>query len=760
MTTKTSRTIPDPNLEKQMGGCMAGFFNLFDRHHLLSAKRLHPKRLPPPPPSPPPPTVNDSPLKPQQQQQQQQPPPPQQQQQQQPEIRLKETAPTPAPAPTAELPTKSPWKFAREAPRLSLDSRAITDGNGGLRPREIRIKTGNMIDDDEGETQRRSPSVIARLMGLEPIPSSSSTGSETEPVKKVELRRSASESRSRDYRFVEPASFLTPVAGERKVIKKQPINKNVIKTNINTNTNNNTNPKARNSNQFSNNHSNYNNNYNNQRRLMLERRSYYDTADFYPPEIMMKKQQQQQLQHQPITIYGEIERKLRLKGIDEPSKDLETLKNILEALQLKGLLHSSTTANTATKNRHNVVYDRTPANRRRNCQVSVSSGEPSVSPRRERPVRTGRGENRSSSPVLRRKGSSLSVETTATVAAKRSSNSPVRSPRVARRTDQTVSKSPRGRRSSAETNQGVRVRSSGQIFTEDEVSTVSESSFSTSSHTDNERWRVEEYRDGRNLLERCDKLLNSIAEITASNCSNSNSNSNSNSSELQQPSPVSVLDSSFYKEDDSSPSPVKKRTIHFKDQAATELEDDQWSPASSTRLLITDNDIYSSDDFEFNYISEVIRASNYFPDDNNLFFMLEKQISIRGDNSKASILHRKLLFDTITEILDRNQHIPPWKAVFGPEKRSVSEQIFSEFQKIRETNPSEDLFEVICGVLKKDMAEDLTTGWAGCPVEMSEAVLDIERLVFKDLIGEIIRDLAVLAGKSVGVQAPRRKLVF
>lgn len=59
---------------------------------------------------------------------------------------------------------------------------------------------------------------------------------------------------------------------------------------------------------------------------------------------------------------------------------------------------------------------------------------------------------------------------------------------------------------------------------------------------------MEEYKEGRSLLERCDKLLHSIAEITAS--------------ELQ-PSPVSVLDSSFYK-DESSPSPVMKRSIDFK----------------------------------------------------------------------------------------------------------------------------------------------------------------------------------------------------
>lgn len=62
---------------------------------------------------------------------------------------------------------------------------------------------------------------------------------------------------------------------------------------------------------------------------------------------------------------------------------------------------------------------------------------------------------------------------------------------------------------------------------------------------------VDQYREGKELLQRCDKLLNSIAEIT----------------ELQQPSPVSVLDSSFYKDDSScSPSPVMKRCIEYKGQ--------------------------------------------------------------------------------------------------------------------------------------------------------------------------------------------------
>ena len=63
---------------------------------------------------------------------------------------------------------------------------------------------------------------------------------------------------------------------------------------------------------------------------------------------------------------------------------------------------------------------------------------------------------------------------------------------------------------------------------------------------------MEDYKEGKSLLERCDKLLHSIAEITTT----------TSTAELQ-PSPVSVLDSSFYK-DESSTSPIMKRNINFK----------------------------------------------------------------------------------------------------------------------------------------------------------------------------------------------------
>ena len=61
-----------------------------------------------------------------------------------------------------------------------------------------------------------------------------------------------------------------------------------------------------------------------------QKKSFFDSVDFFPEP------------KDTVSIYGEIEKRLKMRGIDEPSKDLETLKHILEALQLKGLLRSKT----------------------------------------------------------------------------------------------------------------------------------------------------------------------------------------------------------------------------------------------------------------------------------------------------------------------------------------------------------------------------------------------------------------------------------
>ncbi|XP_057965885.1 protein LONGIFOLIA 1 isoform X2 [Malania oleifera] len=813
----TTGIIHDQNLEKQIEkhmGCMAGFLQIFDRHQILTGKRLYSaKRLPPsskmdsteeqekPLGSPgyttlsemetPNRTLLPSPdrLK------------------QSPVMELRSPVTegaTPAEVPaTSPLPlsvfefkegTRSAWKF-KEAPRLSLDSRATVDARGSLHPRQIRTNAAilssnqreNSVDgaaNDDSEKQRRSPSVIARLMGLEVLPNSS-----PEPVKKAELRRSASESRvSRDlfqYRFIDGNNFQL----------KQPQLSN-MGTNVSTNVIRRDNvaiedrtskARPRDSGAYSPRSAKSDPAKALHRGICVspwkspqQRKSFFETEDFFPGP------------RPTVSVYGEIERRLKMRGIDEPSQDLETLRQILEALQLKGLLHSKKPPDQI--NRRNFVYDenfspdespivvmkpsRSPVSinpQRRGVndtppgfrskpvpRQNLNHGESvhTVSRSRERSEiadRNLRNQSRarnSNSPTPSdntRSTNSLSKRKPLNVETQRKTNdaieqrrvSPIHSPKLSSKravSYQTISRSPRNRKPMTEVYPTEKI----PVSAEDESSSISESSISTSSPTDTElqKSKVEDYREGRSLLERCDKLLHSIAEITAT--------------ELQ-PSPVSVLDSSFYK-DESSPSPVMKRCIDCKDLQG-ELEDENWNPAISPVQPEEE-----SDNCDFVYISDILRVSNCLPEDSDFFLLLEKQQSLKGkDTSKDSRLQRRLIFDTINEILDRKKQLPPWKAVSHAglaTGKPTLQQIWLEFQRIRDVDPSEDVFEVICGVLRKDLAGDAADGWDDCPVEMSESVLDIERQIFKDLISETIQVVASIPGKINVAAPPRRRLNF
>ncbi|TXG63734.1 hypothetical protein EZV62_010728 [Acer yangbiense] len=769
----------EKQIEKQMG-CMTGFLQIFDRHQILTGKRIYStKRLPPTPAvdsthesenS----SIGSPAMSSELEQQQGRSMPSPDQLKQSPVMGLRSPAPeteTPAetqskltlPLPVFEFKegARSSWKFCKEAPRLSLDSRAVVDAKGSLKAREIRtnaaILSANRCENteeaaggDDNEKQRRSTSVIARLMGLEPLPNS-----DPEPEKKSELRRSASESRvSKEYRFIDGINF--------QLKQSQPsnsqgnISSNVIRQN-NAGREERMNRRQVDPKQFTVRNVRGEAAKAPQRGGIGQRKSFFDSADFFPEP------------KQTVSIYGEIEKRLKMRGIDEPSKDLETLKQILEALQLKGLLHPKKNFNQS--NLRNFVYDESPivvmkpgsVNRqgrltndsstssfrsrtspRRNLNFSGDMS-PAVSPRRDRPevdrnarnhspsrgrnsMSPTRSESSVKSPSRRR---ALNVETQKKVNNESCTEQRRVSPKInAKRvgSDQSTNRSPRMTKPTAE------IRYKDSKGAEDETSTISE----TSSHTDTELQRSKV--EGRSLLERCDKLLHSIAEMTAS--------------ELQ-PSPVSVLDSSFYK-DESSPSPVMKRSIDFKD-LQIESEDDIWSPA------ISSVESKSDDDCDFTYISDILRASNYLPEDSDVFLLLEKQQYLKGkDTSKVSRLQRRLVFDTINEILNRKRQLPPWKLTSCANSNSGHaslNQIWSEFQKIRERDTSEDLFNAICSVLKKDLAGDAING--DFPTEMSEAVLDIERLIFKDLIGETIRDLAAFSGNCNQVTVVScRRLIF
>ncbi|KAF7804704.1 protein LONGIFOLIA 1 [Senna tora] len=780
-------------------GCMAGFLQIFDRHQLLTGKRVYSaKRLPPslpPNSSPEPHNFIASPAK---SRELDTPPHPPRSTPSPDRVKHSPSreplSPAPESQPTMPLPlpvfefkqgTRSSWKFSREAPRLSLDSRAVVDAKGTLHPRDIRSSSTmlspnpceNPADaaDSDTEKQRRSTSVIARLMGLESLPDSP-----PEPVKNAELRRSASESRvSRD---LFQQRYFDSNNVQRKQLQQQSnfqanISSNVARDHAGAMDNRVSNIRPADPKEFA-----VRNGKTEPAKALPrgigQKKSFFDSADFFPEP------------KQTVSIYGEIEKRLKMRGIDEPSKDLETLKHILEALQLKGLLHSK--KSTSPTNQRNFVFDgsilasdspivvmkpaRSPATswnrpgraggdsppssfrmspRARGNLNLPNETLPTVSPRRDRPEvnRTIRNQTRvRNSSLQTRSESSVKspnrIRVTNTEDQRKGNGhigqrrvSPVHSPKAGSRRNvshqQVTNRSPRMRKPEGEIYDKEKVLG----VAEDESSTISESSISTSSQTDTERCKLEVYKEGRNLLERCDKLVHCIEEITAS--------------ELQ-PSPVSVLDPSFDKDECSSPSPVMKRCIDYRDQPA-ESEDDMWSANMCSMGGAT-----SEQDYDFVYVSEILRASNYLPEEANIFLLLEKQQYLKGkDTSKASTLQRRLIFDTIHEILNRNRQLPPWKAVSWIGQTPLLERIWSDFRRIRrEREKSEDLFEVICGVLRKDLAEDGMNGWGDCPVEMGEVVLDIERLVFKDLIGETIRDLAAFAGKSNKISALRRKLMF
>ncbi|KAE8704036.1 CRC domain-containing protein TSO1-like [Hibiscus syriacus] len=631
----TTGIVPEQNLEEQIGkqmGCMAGFLQIFDRHQILTGKCLHStKRLPPSPASE---TTSEekkvveSPL-------------PARELEKEPQGRL---APSPdrfkqfsamsqlcSPAPESFSPkdkqnevslplsvfefkegrAKSPWKFSKEAPRLSLDSRAVVDAKGSLKPCEIRTNQSETSSEENGvddnDKQRRSPSVIVRLMGLGSLPNSDS-----EPNEKAELRRSASEARGRDlflYRFIDGVNFrLKP--SQLPNFQNEESSSNVVRENV-----------AKQAHLMNNRSESLRNARTEPMKTAVrglgQRKCFYESADFFPEP------------KQTFSIYGEIEKRLKLRGIDEPSKDLETLKQILEALQLKGLLH--TKKPPSQTNNRNFVYEneqspvtvikpgRSPAYpaRRIGNELPPSSNRSRLRPRQNLSIEVHPTQSprhfRSENERNQRK-SRGSVSPTRSECGAKSLNRRPLSVETQRRGNSNVDQ----RRLSPV--QSPRVNNEEKVIfvpAEDGTSTVSESSISTCSQTDTERSKVEEYKDGRSLLERCDKLLHSIAEMTAS-------------TKLQL-SPVSVLDSSF----------------------------------ARSRLFPL--------------------ASSYLPDNSDVFLLLEKQQLLKGD---------------------------------------------------------------------------AINGWGDHPVEMSESVLDIERLIFKDLIVETILDLAAFSGESNKISALRRKLVF
>ncbi|TYH56085.1 hypothetical protein ES332_D09G283600v1 [Gossypium tomentosum] len=288
----------------------------------------------------------------------------------------------------------------------------------------------------------------------------------------------------------------------------------------------------------------------------------------------------------------------------------------------------------------------------------------------------------------------------------------------------------------------------------------------------------------------------------------------------EQPSPVSVLDTSIYRDD--APSPVRQILNAPEGDVAEVFNDgrkeEQWNPADNClsdntgsglvseinrkklqkiehlvqklRRLNSTHDEASTDYIaslcentnpDHRYISEILLASGLLlrdlssglttfqlhpsghPINPELFLVLEQtkasSLLSKPDHEK---LHRKLIFDSANEILvgklaQVRASPEPW---LNPGKLTTktlnAQKLLKELcMEIEQLQPkkSDNNMEEEDG-LKNILWEDVTRrseSWTDFNGEISGMVLDVERLVFKDLVNEIV------IGEGVTLRAKQRQ---
>ncbi|KAF8700096.1 hypothetical protein HU200_034459 [Digitaria exilis] len=750
-------------------GCMAGFLHLFDRPQILSGRRLHGshRRLmssgsttgsaTPSERSMPLERATPAPSSP-------------------------DMTPPAAPRPSLQLPpldlkdggalAAPSWRL----PRLSLDSRAVVDARGKLRPREIRTSPspGAPPSPSAGGDDRRSPSVVARLMGLDALPQGEVSavdgghggGDRSAAASPAALRRSASERVPRDpshhFRFVDPAFFerpssplpplmerpspasMPPVAAtEAAAMRRTPADPACHRA--------------------------------------FQRRSRFDAREVFPDPAKRVCGDTASVpgggKHGgEIALYGEIERRLRKRGIAEPTRDLETLKQILEALQLKGLLHHHTPpppVRTSTTPPPPPIVVMRPSHRSspppparltpaRRLRVDVDrarrprSPDPSASPARSpaSPARRGPSSpQRRVSPPLQ---SPKQQQPPPPLRKPSGFDSAAARSRIARRAAQNAA---------------------AALSPDDEASTTFSDGGSSSSFSASSRWDLEpqlpDSRTDRGLLERCGKLLSSIQAFTGGDVAGTD----------QQPSPVSVLDAAAFLADEDSPSSSgSKRAIDFSTSSSigrpkppagatvvSDPEDDEWVHASWQ---------VAGGDPDYAYVAEVVRlfgGARRRRDPSDVYKAAEQAQRQRGDADDDD--HRRLLLcGAACEALERQRAAWPWEPAAWLVGGELVDHVWAEVRRAAAAagdhvaegaDVEEVLNDLTLDAIRRDLAVD-GGRWAPrqqkqqqqqrvvvAGEEAAEAVLQIERMVFRDLVADTIRELA-----DADRPLPRRKLVF
>ncbi|KAA8547905.1 hypothetical protein F0562_004334 [Nyssa sinensis] len=351
----------------------------------------------------------------------------------------------------------------------------------------------------------------------------------------------------------------------------------------------------------------------------------------------------------------------------------------------------------------------------------------------------------------------------------------------------------------------------------DAISVQSESNISSASQIDSEVSSMDHSNEIHSIYQQKDKKNNNLA----ARLSEDKSMAELTIATLEQPSPVSVLDATFYKED--SPSPVKKISNAFKDDE-TLSDEAEWKSVDLDHILNSTRPSLSSDfdhkklenikhlvhklrrlnsthdeattDYiaslcedtnpDHRYITEILLASGLLLKDlssslttiqlhslghlinPNLFLVLEQTKGStklpNHEHSNEKIIwskpnektQRKLVFDTVNEILVRKLASTGSSELWiSPNElggRSLSGQkllkeLCSEMDCLQ-TNKNCSLDHEDDGWISISSEDMMHENWAGYHGEVAGLVLDIERLIFKDLIGEVVSGEAAGPGRQ------------
>ncbi|GLJ49199.1 hypothetical protein SUGI_1038290 [Cryptomeria japonica] len=199
---------------------------------------------------------------------------------------------------------------------------------------------------------------------------------------------------------------------------------------------------------------------------------------------------------------------------------------------------------------------------------------------------------------------------------------------------------------------------------------------------------------------------------------------------------------------------------------------------------------------EYKYMLEILSASGLlqkdpdslpmefhasgFPINPELFHVLEQKRNTKKSDDHEK-LDRKLLFGTVNDILQRKlypylQFQQPWiikqhnslLACTRPSGEHLVKLVWDELQGFLSSFPPVDSYETIFSIMQKDLAENAER-WCDYRSDIGEVVLDVERMIFKDLIDETMGILGYRVSRHPSSSSPittdqttrsRRQLLF